>query len=109
MATHLALALFVILAGFVTSAMTSYGVALLEGREGGYRLSFETISSILWGFIICLVAGPFLTMEASLEFWRKGLLSLPVFSAAVAITMLWSFCTGVFVIQLLVLTGLITL
>lgn len=107
MSSQMSLAIFVVAAGFITSAMASYGAAMLGGKDGSFRVSFQTLASIIWGFFVCLFAGPYLTLETSMEFWRKGLLSGQVFTIAVVVTMVWSFCTGVFVIQLLAYSGII--
>lgn len=98
---------FIVAFGFVTGALVNYCGGLLNAEGRGFQISFDSASQIVAGFFICMFAGPYLTMEQGLAFWRNGRLSGGVFCFAALISLLWSFCSGIFVVQLLMVLGLV--
>lgn len=98
---------FIIAFGFVTGALVNYAGGISAEEGTGFRIRFETPAQVVSSFFICMLAGPYLTLEKSLSFWRQGQLSSGVFCAAAMVSLMWSFCSGIFIIQLLVLSGLV--
>ena len=101
------LVVFVIAFGFVAAALINQMYGIFSNNENGLKLSFETGPQIILGFLICMFAGPHLTMEYSLSFWKNGNLSNRIFCAAAIISVLWAFCSGILIVQFLYLIGLL--
>lgn len=98
---------FIIAFGFVTGALVNYAGGMSAEEDSGFRIRFETPGQVVASFFICMLAGPYLTLEKGLVFWRNGRLSNGIFCAAALISLMWSFCSGIFIIQVLVLSGLV--
>lgn len=98
--------LFVTGFGFVASAVTSLLCGLLSGG-GSFRLSFQTTGAVLTSFFICMFAGPYLAVENGVRHWISGSISAGLFLMAVLVAAIWSFCAGIFVIQVLAGLGVI--
>jgi len=103
--SQLAMILFIAALGFVGSALAAFSSGLLTGRSGSYQVSFESVTSVLLGFVICMFAGPFITAEHSLSYWREGNLSNSGFTFAVGVCIVWSFCSGILFMLLLANMG----
>lgn len=99
---------FIVAFGFVTGALVNYLGGFLNEDGGSFRISFDTAPQILAGLFICMFAGPYLTIEKGVSFWRDGRLSNSIFCVAALISLLWSFCCGIFVVQMLWVLGLIS-
>jgi hypothetical protein len=104
---HLALVFMIMASGFVTGALVNYGSALVAGQDGGFRISFDNPFAIIVSFFVVMFVGPILTMQGAIKYLRLGSVSLKVFGAAFVICLLWSFCSGVLIVQLLALIGVI--
>ncbi len=98
---------FIVAFGFVTGALVNYAGGMFSDGEGGFKIRLETPGHIVGSFFVCMLAGPYLTAEKSLSFWKQGRLSNTLFCTATLISLMWSFCSGIFIIQMLVLLGLI--
>ena len=98
---------FVVAFGFVTAALVTFTLNIIGGHKEGYQISFDSKYQIATGFMVCMFAGPYLTIKNSLYFWRDGSLSNGVFMAAVFVCLLWSFFSGVLITKLLVTLGLL--
>ena len=75
-----------------------------ENRIGAFR---HLPLGVLLGFVISMFAGPWLVASLTFERWREGRLSRGLATIAPPLTLLWSFCAGVFVIELLMIIGLV--
>ena len=100
-------ACFVIALGFVTagliySANTAVRRGPLEISIAGYG-----IASLMGSFLLCMVTGPYVVFERGVSFWREGAIPTTLLTACVVISLLWSFCLGVFVAQMLIGLGVI--
>lgn len=93
--------------GFAGSALVAYSGGLLTGETGSYQLSLDSVGSVLAGFVVCMFAGPFITVEQSISYWRDGLISGKAISFAILVSMVWSFCSGILIVQLLAYMGLV--
>lgn len=72
-----------------------------EGDDGRLVLHFDTPGAILWSIIICCFAGPWLLVSKGLHFWRRDILPPAGAALCVVLALLWSFCSGIVVIEML--------
>lgn len=105
---NMALVAFLIAFGFVTSALVYNADVAIRGKPAGIALSSYNIAHVLFGFVFCMFVGPYIVLERSFTFWRFGGISMPVLLICGLIALLWSFCSGVFVAQLLMISGIVT-
>lgn len=101
------LVVFIIAFGFVAASLVNHICGVISNNENGLKVSFDTTTQIVSAFFICMLAGPVLTMEHSFAYWRHGNLSNKIFCAAALISVLWAFCSGILIVQLLYLSGLL--
>jgi len=93
--------------GFAGSALVAYSGGLLTGETGSYQLSFDSVGGVVAGFLVCMFAGPFITVEQSIAYWRDGLISGRGVSFALLVSLAWSFCSGILIVQFLAYAGII--
>ena len=98
--------LFVIAFGFVSSALIAMFFGIFTGG-GSFRISFRSISSVVSSFLICMFAGPYLALENGMRHWVSGNISTGLMLGAFVVAAVWSFCAGVFVVQLLAVLGIV--
>ncbi len=101
--------LFVSAIGFVGSAVIAYSGGLLTGTSGGYQLSFHSLSAIIVGFFVCMFAGPFITAQHGLTYWRDGFISAKELCFAFSVSLVWSFCAGVVFVILMAQLGFVAI
>jgi len=89
------------LAGFVAAAFRAAGHDRLA-----FQARFATPVEASWSLALCIFAGPYIVASAAARRWRLGALTALQLSAAVALTGVWSFCSGVVVFQVLGTAGL---
>lgn len=77
--------------------------------ERSYYLRFRSPQESLWSIIMCFLAGPYLVLLQSYKYWQKQQIPSSAFSICVLISLMWSFCTGVFVVEIGLLIGLVAL
>ena len=102
---NLALMAFIVGFGFVTAALLHSMELALRGERAGFSVSFQNAGRFLAGFVYCMFVGPYIVFERGLAFWRVGGISAEVFALSFMVTLLWSFCSGIFVTQLLMAVG----
>jgi len=97
---------FAMACGFTAAGFVASLYRVSQGGEAGFRALFTSPSQVLWSFLLCTFAGPWIILSAALRVWRVGRMPTAwlAFSAAVAAT--WSFCSGVVIVQLSLLAGL---
>lgn len=97
-----AMACGVTAAGVITSL---YHIS--HPARAGFRARFGSPAQALWSVVLCTFAGPWIMLSAALHVWRAG--RLPVAWAAVAlmISAMWSFCSGVVIVQSALLASLL--
>ena len=105
---ELLLILFAIGFGFVAAAIFTFSLVIASESGKGFRISLESRWQIATGFVLCMFAGPFLTMKNSFSFWRQGLLSNQIFMVATLLSVLWSFFSGVLITEFLVFSGMVS-
>ncbi len=97
----------VIASGFVTAAMLGSLAAAVGGDDRSFRITLETPSKTLATFVFCMFAGPYLIVGNALNFWKQGYIPASILAFCGFISIVWSFCSGILVLQLLSLSGII--
>lgn len=104
--------LFAIASGFTIAGLLSAVHGLIRDRAGMNRgaigLSFANPVVGAWSLLLCAFAGPYLSLALALPSWRRGRLPGPVLAFLGLIAGVWSFCSGVFVVQAGLLVGLLS-
>ncbi|GIL00316.1 MAG: hypothetical protein BroJett030_02150 [Alphaproteobacteria bacterium] len=97
----LALVLFATACGFTTAGLLSsvHRLALGEAETRPVGLSFASPPAMAWSLLICALAGPYLALALAWPSWRRGDLAGRHLLALAAVCAVWSFCSGVFVIE----------
>lgn len=98
----------VIASGFVTAAMLGSFMAAINGENTGIRITMETPTKAIATFVFFMFAGPYLVASNSLKFWRGGYIPGSVLAFCGFVSLLWSFCSGILVLQLLSLSGVVS-
>lgn len=104
---NLAMVSFIVAFGFVLAAIIHNADRAIRGKEAGIILSFQNLRQFFFGFVFCMFVGPYLVLERGVTFWRFGGISFPIFLLSFAVALLWSFCSGIFVTQALMLSGVL--
>lgn len=105
---HWGIAAMVIALGFAAAGFTAALFRALHQQNAAFHAKFATLGQAFWSLLLCSFAGPFIILSGSLAHWRAGALPTPVFGAAALLCGVWSFCSGVVLVQLLLLAGIIT-
>lgn len=106
-AVSLAVAALVIGLGFVSAAILYTADHVIRGRPGLIMFGSPSGWQMIRMFFFCMFAGPYFTAERGLVFWSEGRIDTPILALCGLVSLLWSFCAGVFVAQLLMLIGII--
>ena len=106
-AMNLAFMAFIVAFGFVTAALLHSAELAIRGQRTGFTVSFENAGRFLLGFVYCMFVGPYIVLERGVIFWRRGGISSELLALSFLITVLWSFCSGIFVTQLLMVSGIV--
>ena len=99
------LILYVLAAGFVAAGLLNAlhrSIAGIdeENEVGRFLvLRFGSPASIAWSFLICVFAGPYLVISNGYHFWRLNVLPTSALLVCAILSMIWSFCSGVFIIE----------
>lgn len=72
-------------------------------------LKFGSTLEILWSIVMCFLAGPYLVLIQSYRFWKANIIASSVFTICIFISVIWSFCSGIFVVEAGLLIGIIAL
>jgi hypothetical protein len=97
---------FAMACGFTAAGFTASLYRLSHSGEAGFRALFDSPSQVFWSFLLCTFAGPWIILRASLHVWRGGAMPTPWLAFPAAICALWSFCSGVFIVQMSLLAAL---
>ena len=106
--TKVLFGIFIVAAGFVSAALLWNTRFLKSGPFGNFSVKSEAPTGVLAKFVFCMFTGPYMIADNGLAIWRKGELRFSVFLICLLLAVLWSFCSGIFVVQMLVFTGVIS-
>lgn len=95
------------ISGFIAAAIMDCGVVALTGSNARFEVSARRPMWSAAIFMFCMFAGPYLLLTKSLKFWREGYLPSLVFLACCFVSAVWSFCSGIFVLQALVMSKIV--
>ncbi|MFZ1814240.1 MAG: hypothetical protein WBO55_05725 [Rhizobiaceae bacterium] len=98
---------FVVASGLTAAGILAEVHRLLSNESPTFRLAQGSPVSILCSVLLCMFAGPWLTLNLAWVHGWKGDAPLPLLAVAGLVSLVWSFCSGAFVIQLAALVGLL--
>lgn len=104
MGSQAGLLLFVLCAGFVAAGLLNALHRTLihvdeEEEASPMVLRFDSSGSIAWSMFVCVFAGPYLVLSNGLYFWRMSVLPTPALLTCGLLSVIWSFCSGVFIVE----------
>lgn len=99
--------LFVVACGFVTAGLLNAIHLSLQGQVeeatgNGLVLYFHSPIAIAWSMFICVFAGPYLIVSQGLRFWMDEHLPFGALAFCGVISIVWSFCSGVFMTEIFI-------
>ena len=100
------MALFVLACGLTSAGMLNSICAIVTGTPARFRLGAHPVLALL-SFAIIMFAGPYVLARNVLLQRQSRRLSFSLTVFAACIFLVWSFCAGIFVVQILALAGLI--
>ena len=98
---------FAIASGFVAAGFLSALHRCVTGSPAGFRFAADSPVHVIWGFFICMFAGPHIVASGALRRWSAGGLSVSTLLLAALIAIVWSLFAGVLVAQLWWWAGMI--
>ena len=99
--------LFILASGFIAAGLISAMHHTVSGTHAGLRLSFADPLVATWSLFVCLFAGPYIVIKGAMIRWSHGAVSGVILTSCALLSVFWSFCSGVFVVQTLHIVGLI--
>ncbi len=106
--TKVLFGIFIVAAGFISAALLWNTRFLKSGSPENFDVKSEHPTGVLGKFVFCMFTGPYMIADNGLAIWKRGELRFSVFLLCLLLAVLWSFCSGIFVVQMLVLTGIIS-
>lgn len=103
----LGILLFILASGFIAAGFISAMHHTVSGTNAQFRLSFAGPLVAVWSLFVCLFAGPYIVIKSAAIYWSKGALSGTLMASCALLSVFWSFCSGVFVVQTLHIVGVI--
>jgi len=107
-------AIYVIATGFVAAGLLNalHQAVQLPQTDGSgsaaLLLSFETPLDKTWSLFLCTFAGPYYLVRYGLRFWLQNILPGPAFALCLALGAVWSFFSGVVLVETALLVGAIS-
>ncbi|MEZ5872688.1 MAG: hypothetical protein R3D32_12785 [Nitratireductor sp.] len=98
---------FVIACGFTASGLLAEIHKLATTSSPSFTLYFNSPLSIIWSVIVCMFAGPYLVLARGWYFFTSGQLRISGLGLLAGLSAIWSFCSGVFVVELLILIDVV--
>lgn len=108
---------FVLAAGFVAAGLLNALHLVLQQQfhetveedvlNPGLVLYFDTPGAIGWSMIVCVFAGPWLVLSQGIWFWKHDVLPTPVLGICGLLSLIWSFCSGVFIFEVVYAVGML--
>lgn len=99
--------LFAAASGFAAAGFLGALHQCLTGSRPVFRVSLRSPVHLVWGFFVCMFAGPQIVTAGALRRWRQKQLPVTVLLLAVMLSLVWSLCAGIVVAQFWLLTGMI--
>jgi hypothetical protein len=98
---------FAVACGFTAAGLVTALYQATHASNAGFRALFGSPSQTLWSLALCTFAGPWIMLSAALHVWRGGRLPVAWVGVAAALSAAWSFCSGVVIVQAMLLAGML--
>lgn len=104
-----ALTIYAIACGYTAAGLMVSAWRVGHAQTLRFRARFDGISNAFWSLALCIFGGPYIILDAVFSSWRRGSASGELVAGTVFVSVLWSFCSGVVLVQtVLVAHGLLT-
>ena len=106
---------YVIATGFVAAGLLNalHQAVQLPQKDGSgsaaLLLSFETPLDKTWSLFLCTFAGPYYLVRYGLRFWLQSILPGRAFLLCLVLGVVWSFFSGVVLVEAALVLGKIPL
>lgn len=100
--------IFLVAFGFVVAAIIfsiRQWVSAIRGDESGTFWLRVTV----WNVIYCMFAGPYMLVSRISHVYENRELGLTLVASGLLLAILWSFCSGILVVQALAAAGIVTI
>ncbi len=94
-------------AGFLTTLHRTVFPAVDNVGDGAILLQFDTVGHSLWSSVICTLGGPYILFVKALRFRVRQVLSFAGLTICASVSLLWSFCSGVLIVETLIAVRII--
>lgn len=107
--------IYVMATGFVAAGLLNALHATMQlpqdNRDGApaVLLSFETPLHKTWSLILCTFAGPYYLIRYGLRFWLQSILPGSAFLMCLVLGAVWSFFSGVVLVEMAIFLGSLNL
>lgn len=98
---------FIIAIGFVSAALLSNLVQLKTDDPNDFYLPVNNGPRMVLVFIICMFSGPYLVIRNAIVFANNFGMPPYVLGCCFGVSILWSLCSGILIVQTLTLIGVI--
>jgi hypothetical protein len=95
------------LAGFLTALHRTVLPSVDDVGDGAILLQFDTVGHSIWSSVICTLAGPYILFVNAIRFRLRQVLSCTGLTICASVSLLWSFCSGVLIVETLIAVGII--
>jgi len=104
---NMPLVLFITATGFITAAILSCAVQSANREAVTLSMPVNVPLKIVLLFIYCMFAGPYLVLSNTLKILNEREVPLYMLGVGFIITLIWSMCSGIFIVQLLLVLGVV--
>lgn len=104
---NMPLVLFIIAMGFISSAILSCAVQSATRSSVALSLPDGQPKLLILIFVYCMFAGPYLVLSNTLKALTQHGLPYYMLGGGFIISLIWSMCSGVLIVQLLLILGVV--
>ncbi len=104
--------IYAMVCGFVAAGLLNELHLILQKEDAennkgrGLVMRFDSPVAVTWSMFICVFAGPYLVLSQGLRFWRMRILPGSALALCSLVSVVWSFCSGVFIVEAMFALGL---
>ena len=99
---------FLVAFGFVVAAIIFTIRQWISGLHGDESGKFW-LQVTVWNVVYCMFAGPYMLVSRLLKVHRSREIGITLVASGLLLAVLWSFCSGILVVQALAAAGIVTI
>ena len=98
---------FAIGCGYSAAGVVASVHGLFDGGRIRFVAVFGSFGDAVWSVLLSALGGPYIVAGSALRSWRRRGISTTALAAAGLLCAVWSFCSGVLLLQMLALAGIV--